>query len=189
MRKLIRLCAALIAFAVMLTAAGCSSVEPKPVPGATVPPLSTPAPSETPVDTQPPEPQTTESAAPGAHIDALGNVIYTADHFERYITFQNILVYEELIFTGDGPIEETLIDCTVKNDYPELLLCAVNIDFLDENGMVIASGSLQMPDGSFLLALEGGETPLYARILTDTRLTDKNYRLSFDPATGVHPQL
>ncbi|MBR6006043.1 MAG: hypothetical protein IK064_00270, partial [Clostridia bacterium] len=103
-----------------------------------------------------------------------------ADHYERYISFSGIRIYEE-----NG---ETLIDCTVTNSYPELMLLAVNITFFNDDGEEIASGSLQMPDGSFLLALEPGDTPLYARILTDIVLTDKTFKLSYDGHTGVKPQ-
>ncbi len=184
MKHFPRLTAVLILFALFaLLAPACKNVEPKLDPGVTPPPAAdTDAPSET------PQPSEAPTEAPGgdatsqpaqSSVDALGNPILTADHFERYISFTNISVFEE-----GG---ETLVDCTVLNEYPELLLCAVTITFYNEGGDIIATGSLQMPDGSFLLALENGETPLYARILTDTVLTDKTFRLSFDPETGVNP--
>ena len=192
MQKPLRRAAALLVLSTLLCMlTGCISISPKPVPGVTAPPISTPAPVETPVVTNTPDPTQrgdTTRAPVVSNTDALGNVIYTSDHFERYVTFTDITVYEEPIFSDDGNTEETLIDCKAVNAYPELLLCAVNVTFLDENGFTIATGSLQMPDGSFLIALESGETPLYARILTDTVLTDKRFTLSFDPVTGVHPQ-
>lgn len=183
MKNLLRLTAVLL----LLTffASGCRNTEPKLDSGVTPPPPAvTAAPDDTPqpsVTTPEPstEPASTQQPAQQGNTDALGNPILTATHFERYISFTNISVFEE-----GG---ETLVDCTVSNEYPELLLCSVTITFYNDDGDIIATGSLQMPDGSFLLALENGETPLYARILTDTVLTDKVFRLTFDPETGVNP--
>lgn len=184
MRKHLRLAAAAISIIILLSAAGCTNERPHFVDGATPPAAVTDAPTEAPDFTPlpsgytPPEP--TAVPSPGANTDALGNLIYSADHYERYISFRNILVYEE-----DG---ETLIDCTAVNSYPEVLLFAVNIVFYNDDGEEIAYGSLQSPNGSFLIALPEGETGLYARILTDVVLTDKHFKLTFDPQTGVHPE-
>lgn len=176
----------ILALALILSLFGCTSVTPHIVNGVTPPPAvvdsveptgDIPA-SDLPAASR--EPFVTAEPTPGPNVDALGNPIDTSDHFERYISFSNIIVYEE---NGD-----TFVDCTVHNSYPELLLCAVNIDFYSETGELIANGSLQMPDGSFLLALENGDTPLYAKILTDIVLTDKEFVLRFDPQTGVMPQ-
>ncbi|MBQ7060300.1 MAG: hypothetical protein IJM85_00805 [Clostridia bacterium] len=177
-RLLRRLCVLIF---ILLLVSGCTNTSPKLEPGVTPPPLDlTPAPvTEAPSPT--PE-QSSRTAAPteGQNVDELGNVILSANHFERYIAFTDILVYEE---NGD-----TFVDLTAVNSYPRLLLCAVNISFRGETGEEIASGSLQMPDGSFLLALPEGSTRLYARILTDTALTDKSFVLEFDAATGVKPE-
>ena len=159
---------------------GCVNTVPHLVDGVTPPPAFTAVPAtEHPDQSDDPGIIT---PAPGSqeNVDALGNHIYTSDHYERYLSFHNILVYED-----EG---ETLVDLTVENSYPELLLCAVNITFFNEADEKIASSSLQMPDGSFLLALESGETNLYARVLTDIVLTDKRFELTFDPQTGVMPE-
>lgn len=163
---------------------GCVDVSPKTVDSITPPPPpSTEGPVASAVPSKTPEitPQPTEPSGPDATEtrDACGNIIYGSDHYERYITFKDILVYEE-----DGG---TFVDLKAENAYPELLLCAVNITFYSADGGIIASGSLQMPDGSFLLALDNGTTSLYARVLTDTLLTDKNFELTFDASTGVKP--
>lgn len=166
-------------------AAGCVDVSPKLVGSVTPPP---PPSSDGPVFTAPPtsapvvtdEPTVQPSEKPDEDKDAFGNIIYGSDHFERYISFKNILVYEE----NGG----TFVDLTAENVYPQLLLCAVNITFYNNDGGIIASSSLQMPDGSYLLALNSGSTSLYARVLTDTLLTDKDFVLTFDPQTGVKPQ-
>lgn len=165
---------------ILFVFAGCVNTVPHLIDGVTPPPAFTSAPS-----TQPPEQSDAPAivtAAPNsdANVDALGNHIYTGDHYERYLSFHNVLVYED-----EG---ETLVDLTITNDYPESLLCAVNITFFNEADEKIASSSLQMPDGSFLLALESGDTPLYARVLTDIVLTDKRFELTFDPQTGVVPE-
>lgn len=160
---------------------GCSNISPKLDPSVTPPVFETVAPvtdEPTPEITEEPTPEVT--VGPGEIADVLGNIIYGSDHFERYIRFENVSVYEE---NGD-----TFVDLTVDNSYPKLLLCAVNIVFYNDDGSIIASGSMQMPDGSFMLALPGGKTNLYSRILTDTTLTDKPFRLIFDQQTGVKPQ-
>lgn len=181
MKRTFRHTAVLFAVCVLVVS-GCSNTVPQIRDGVTPPPVTNDAAVTGAPQTE--QPENTQDAAkttvsPG-NIDALGNPIMTGDHFTRYISFSDILVYEE-----NG---ETLVDCIVTNDYPQLLLCAVNIEFYNDEGEVIASGSLQAPDGSFLLALGNGNTHLYARILTDTVLTDKVFKLIFDPQTGVVPE-
>lgn len=169
--------AALLAF----FAAGCNNISPKLDPGTTPPPFETAAPAtDAPTAEPTAEPTPDASVDPGEIKDVLGNIIYSSNHFERYISFSDVLVYEE---NGD-----TFVDLTVDNSYPKLLLCAVNIAFYNDDGSIIASSSLQMPDGSFMLALPSGRSSLFARVLTDTLLTDKTFRLIFDQQTGVKPQ-
>ena len=162
--------------------AGCTDISPRLDPGVTPPPApDTAAPfTEAPTPELSDEPLPELTTAPDELVDVLGNVIYGSDHYERYISFSDILVYEQ-----NG---ETFVDLTVENSYPKLILCAVNIAFYNADGSIIASSSLQMPDGSFMLALPGGKTRLFARVLTDTVLTDKPFRLIFDQQTGVKPQ-
>ncbi|MBR5947637.1 MAG: hypothetical protein IKZ82_03165 [Clostridia bacterium] len=161
---------------------GCTDISPRLDPGVTLPPTpETAAPN-----TESPSPELSEEPTPEFTLspveirDVLGNIIYGSDHYERYISFSDIYVYEE---NGD-----TFVDLTAENSYPKLILCAVNIAFYNADGSIIASSSLQMPDGSFMLALPGGKTRLFARVMTDTVLTDKPFRLIFDQQTGVKPQ-
>lgn len=169
---------AVILTAMLLFAFGCSNREPKLDSSIT----PAPPPTDIPTPTQEPSPTPAATKAPvdGSGIDALGEPIYGTDHFQQYLQFTNIRTYEE---NGD-----TFVDCYVSNSYPEVLLCAVNIRFFDENGEVIATGSLQMPDGSFMLRLQNGDTPLYAVVLTDMSLIDKEFELYFDTDTGVNPE-
>lgn len=161
---------------------GCTDISPKLDPGITPPP----APATASPVTEAPSPELSEqptpeaTPAPGEAKDVLGNIIYSSNHYERYISFEDINVYEE---NGD-----TFVDLIVDNSYPKLLLCAVNIAFYNQDGSIIASSNLQMPDGSFMLSLPGGKTKLFARVMTDTKLTDKPFRLIFDQQTGVKPQ-
>lgn len=161
---------------------GCTDISPTLDSGITPPPAPV---SEAPVTELPSpdpsaEPTPEFTVSPEEIIDVLGNTVYGSDHFERYISFSDIFVYED-----NG---ETFVDLTVENSYPKLILCAVNIAFYNPDGSIIASSSLQMPDGSFMLALPGGKTKLFARVMTDTLLTDKPFRLIFDQQTGVKPQ-
>ena len=160
---------------------GCSNISPKLDSGTTPPPLETAAPTADAATSEPTaEPTPDATVEPGEVKDVLGNIIYSSNHFERYISFSNVLVYEE---NGD-----TFVDLTVDNSYPKMILCAVNIAFYNDDGSIIASSSLQMPDGSFMLSLPSGKSSLFARVLTDTLLTDKTFRLIFDQQTGVKPQ-
>ncbi len=179
MKRFITTTAAALCAAFLLA---CSNVTPKLDPLTTPPPMPETAPpaSDVPDPVVTAEPTPDASLEPGEAKDVLGNIIYGSDHFERYIRFENVYVYEE---NGD-----TFVDLTADNSYPKTIMCAVNIAFYAEDGSIIASSSLQMPDGSFMLSLGSGKTNLYARVMTDTLLTDKPFRLIFDQQTGVKPQ-
>ena len=178
--KLSKLTAMLLSAGMFLTPLGCTNVTPRLEPDITPAPIVE---SDSPVPTEEPtEAPSVPSVSPGGigAVDALGSMIRDDEHFQQYLQFNSIRVYEE---NGD-----TFVDCSVINSYPELIVCAVTIRFFEEDGTEIASGSLQMPDGSFMLSLANGETPLYARILTDITLTDKTFELVFDPNIAVEPQ-
>lgn len=157
--------------ALLLLCTGCSNLSPHFIHGVTPAPTQTIIPSLTPAPTH---------RAENTHTDALGNTVYDADHYKRYLQFSYVTVYEE-----GG---ETFLDCKVTNSYPEILVCGVSVCFYEDDGRLLASSKLQMPDGSFLLTLSNGETHLYARILTDSNLTDREFELVFDDAIGVNPQ-
>ena len=51
-----------------------------------------------------------------------------------------------------------------------------------------AAAQLQTRDGNYLLVLAPGENVVFAHILTDMTLMDKEFTLEFDTSVGVHPQ-
>ncbi len=152
-------------------------------------PELTPAPTQTPSPTpQPtPEPTPTEaqpSATPVAgvdtQVDALGAYVSEADHFQRYISFEKIQVYEYA--------EDTFLDGIAISTYPEVLSCGIDVVFFDEDGEEINRARLQTRDGRYVLNLAQGETVLYAQINTDITLLDKDFELQFNETLGVFPK-
>lgn len=171
-----------IALAFLLPLAGCGNMTPH-ITTESVPPISGALSSFTPDPRSAPEFSSsqalpTQSADDGSR-DAFGNAITSREHFKQFLRFENIRVYE---YGG-----ETLLDLTAVNLYPEPLICALSVEFYDSDGRILASSSIQGPDGSFLLTLPSGRTPLFASIPTDTVLTDKELLLVFDERTPVAP--
>lgn len=79
------------------------------------------APEPTPSPT--PEPvQVEEMADLSSAYDRNGLLIVGEEHFQQYISFKNIQVYEQC---GD-----TFMDAVAVNEYPDTLVCALNIRFL-----------------------------------------------------------
>ena len=186
MNKALPLIAAVLA-ALLLT--GC--VNNSPVihgdvhPELTEAPAVTPAPTEehTPEPTEAPTPAPTEDVrrptpVPMSEKDALGNTITGAEHFERYLTFRTMLVYEE--------DQDTFLDGVCHNDYPEAITCAIDIVY-HEGEEEIARSRLQTRDGQYLLVLQPGDNVIYAHILTDMTLTDREYDLEYDMDVGIRP--
>lgn len=143
---------------------------PQPTRGAI---RKTPEPTELPVSS----PEPTNEA--GEAYDAKGALITGAEHYARYLTFKNIMVYEE---GGD-----TFLDGIAQNSYISPISCAVDVVYRDENGEEIARSRLQTRDGSYLLVLAPGESPVLARILTDMTLTDREFTLEFETEVGIRP--
>lgn len=176
-----------IALALSAAFIGCSDTSPHLDPAVTAPAILSPVPfTPVPEPTASPEPATPGpddipvTADPNGNIyDALGNVITDAQHYRQYLSFSDIRIYE---YGGD-----TFMDLTVTNSYPERLICALRAEFYDEEGNILAVSSIQGPDGSFLLTLPSGSTPLYSTILTDAVLTDKIVVIIFDDNTQVAP--
>ena len=82
----------------------------------------------------------------------------------------------------------TFIDAVAVNEYPDTLVCALNIRFFDEDGTEIASGRVQTRDGQYVLRLENGDKTLFAQIDTDMTLTDKEFRLEYSEDLNVLPE-
>ena len=112
--------------------------------------------------------------------DKNGLLIVGEEHFQQYIYFKNIQVYEQC---GD-----TFMDAVAVNEYPDTLVCALNIRFFDEDGTEIASGRVQTRDGQYVLRLEKGDNTLFAQIDTDMTLTDKEFRLEYSEDLNVLPE-
>ena len=111
--------------------------------------------------------------------DELGNQIVGDEHFKQYLTFKNLIVYDE-----DG---DTFLDGIIKNDYVKPIACAVDIVYRDGDGTEVARARLQTKDGMYMLMLEPGETTILARILTDMKLSGREYEMEFDDDIGVKP--
>ena len=160
----------LIAVSVCMLLTGCVNTGAHIVPSVTIPLESTQPPEPTPSPT--PEPvQVEEMADLSSAYDKNGSLIVGEEHFQQYISFKNIQVYEQC---GD-----TFMDAVAVNEYPDTLVCALNIRFFDEDGTEIASGRVQTRDGQYVLRLENGDNTLFAQIDTDMTLTDKEFRLEY----------
>ncbi len=166
-------CAALL-LSVCLLLPACINTRPVLMPAYTLPPEITPTPIPTPTPTPVPTP------SPTPLIDITGVDIEGLDHFQRYLSFRNIQVYEQC--------EDTFVDAVMVNTYPQTIMCAVTISFYEEEGgETIAEGQMQTRDGEYVLLLAPGETTVYAQIDTDMRLTAMPFKLSYDAALGVLP--
>ena len=144
---------------------------PTATPELTIAP--TPSPSPTPSPTSTPQQKLIGS------YDALGALVATPEHYERYIAFKNIQVYEQF--------NDTFMDAVATNSYTEPNVCAVDIVFI-ENDETIASGKLQTQDGKYVLILQPGENTVYAQINTDMTLTLMDFTLKYDEGLGVWPK-
>ncbi|MDR0840556.1 MAG: hypothetical protein LBN26_04120 [Christensenellaceae bacterium] len=175
--------AALLALALCcLLLAGCVNTSAPLLPERTLPPIVTPSPSPPPEDT-PPLPIETPARTPvpgvDTRYDALGEYVSDSAHFQRYLTFENIQVYEQS--------DDTFMDAVLINAYPQELVCALNIAFYDEDGQTIASGRVQTRDGQYVLRLPPGETVLFSQIDTDMSLTALKFSFLYDETLGVLP--
>lgn len=169
----------LTAVSVCLLLTGCVNTGAHIVPSVTMPPESTQPPEPTPSPT--PEPvQVEEMADLSSAYDKNGLLIVGEEHFQQYISFKNIQVYEQC---GD-----TFMDAVAVNEYPDTLVCALNIRFFDEDGTEIASGRVQTRDGQYVLRLENGDNTMFAQIDTDMTLTDKEFRLEYSEDLNVLPE-
>ncbi len=169
----------LLAAALCLCSA-CVNTKPVIHSDITAPPTQR-AGSKTPEPTEEPDLPITPAptSAAGEATDAMGNVIAGAEHFSRYLVFRNILVYEEY---GD-----TFMDGIIENTYLFPITCVIDAVFDDAEGSELARARLQTRDGSYLLILPPGETVFFARVLTDTTLTNVEFRFEFDKDTVIQP--
>ncbi len=185
--KLMPLLAALIA---ALTFCGCVRFESTIDPDSTIPPDVEEI-EETPIEEQPtPTPEATAEPTPEPTpetvqqidvYDELGAFITGSDHYKRYISFENIQVYEQE--------EDTFVDMQAVSTYPKAILCALYMQFTDETGEIVAECRLQTQDGQYLLSLQPGTTTLYAQVPTDMSVTDLDFTLNYDESVDVAPEI
>lgn len=180
-RIALKLISALAAGLILCSA--CVNTRPVVHSDITAPPtqrasMKTPEPTDVPdLPDQPATPIPTLS--PEDTVDAMGNVIAGADHYSRYLVFRNILVYEE-----DG---DTFMDGIIENTYIFPISCVIDAVFDDKDGTELARARLQTRDGSYHLILPPGETVFFARVLTDTTLTNVEFIFEFDKDTAIQP--
>ena len=159
---------------------GCENTASVIDPAVTMPPELIATPEPTPEPTPEAEQVKLDMADLTRAYDELGVLISTADHFEQYITFRNIQIYEQN--------EDTFMDAIAVNEYPDTLVCAVNIIFLDEDETVIAESHVHTRDGQYVLRLQPGDNTIFATIDTDMALTDKEFMLEFSDGLDVLPE-
>lgn len=149
---------------------------PEPTESATAEPEATPEATQTPLATIEPTPEALQQIEV---YDELGAFIADSKHYRRYISFENIQVYEQA--------EDTFVDMQAVNEYPKPIVCALYMRFTDENGEVIAECRLQMQDGQYLITLEPGTNTLYAQVPTDMRITSADFTIEYDETIDVLP--
>ena len=174
-----RIAKLIAAAAACLLLSGCVDTGARIDPSVTIPPEPTAVPEATPEPTPTPVP-IEEMADLSSAYDKNGALIDGEDHFQQYISFRNIQVYEQC--------GSTFMDAIAVNDYPDTLVCALNITILEEDRETIVTGRVQTRDGQYVLRLANGENTLFAQVDTDMTLTDKEFRLEFSPELNVLPE-
>lgn len=163
-----------------LCLSGCVNTASIIDPSVTLPPEPTATPKPTPSPTPKVEKVELNMADLSSAYDEMGVLISTADHFEQYITFRNIQVYEQK--------EDTFMDAIAVNEYPDTLVCAVDITFFDEDKNELAKSHVHTRDGQYVLRLLPGDNTVFATIDTDMTLTDKEFVLDFSDGLDVLPE-
>lgn len=183
------------ALTAVLFAAGCVAYRPTVLPGVTLPPPTpeptpTPKPTPEPTPTATPTPSETPEVTPEptkavSAYDEMGEYITGAEHYKRYITFENIQVYEQA--------QDTFVDMIAINGYTRPLVCAISMNFFEktENGEseLVADCPFQTQDGQYVLILQPGENSLYATVQTDMRITGCDFTIIFDEKLNVMPDV
>lgn len=149
---------------------------PMPTESATAEPEATVEVTQTPLATIEPTPEALQQMEV---YDELGAFIADSKHYRRYISFENIQVYEQA--------EDTFVDMQAVNGYPKPIVCALYMRFTDENSELIAECRLQTQDGQYLLTLKPGTTTLYAQVPTDMRITSVDFTIEYDDTIDVLP--
>lgn len=149
------LASALLLIAVI--ASGCDDVEPQIV--------GTPTPSASP--TPLPDPFTAEITAQPQTTDQLGKVIASDNHYDQYLSFGDLRIYEY----DDG----TFLDGTCVNAFPSALDGRVDIVYYTDTGKVCGQGMIHNVLGTTVL--ETGSNAIYAEINTDIDVRSMDFVL------------
>ena len=161
----------------------CVTFRAEVLPDKTIPPEPTPTLTPEPtVELTPepmPEPVPTEEPVVIDVYDEFGAYITGSEHYQRYISFENIQVYEQA--------DDTFVDMRAVNSYPKALACALNMSFVDETGETVAKCRFQTQDGQYMLILKPGENVLYSQVPTDMRVTGLDFTIEYDESIGVMP--
>ncbi len=97
---------------------------------------------------------------PPEETDFLGQPIAGSGHYARYISFENIRVFEHNL--------GMFLDGICSNEYGETLKGKAQIAFFDNKGELIAQADFYTAGETGQLLLEPGENLIYADIGTDT---------------------
>jgi hypothetical protein len=157
MRRVLPFFVAVIAFAVTFALSGCEDAAP--VLAGTPTPAATPTPL--------PEPFTAEITAAPAATDALGNLLDGELHYQQYLSFGELRVYEY----GDG----TFLDGICVNAYPQPMEGEMQIVYRTSDGKVCGIGTIHNARSTTLL--ETGSNAIYAEISTDIDVTGLDFTL------------
>ena len=161
-KKTVALVALLCCIVIGACCGGCVSLHP------VVSSHVTPAPTPTPT----PEPLRQSLPLPAPALDAAGNAIEGEEHYNRYISFTDLRVYEY----GMG----TLMDGKCFNQYPAMLTGEATISFFDQQGDCVAKAVLHTAETKEMLLLPPGETRIYAEIDTDMDVQMMDFSLEVE---------
>ena len=144
---------------ILLFTAGCRHAEPQIV--------GTPTPG--PTATPPPETFSPEIIGEGPARDAQGVLITGEDHYTLYLSFGEIVVYENE--------EDTFLDGIVVNGYPQPLHAEIEIVYYDGQGRRIGRGRLHNAEGGY--DFPPGSSRVYAEIATDVDVRLKDFVMEY----------
>lgn len=113
-------------------------------------------------------------------VDLLGKSVQGANHFEQYIKYFDIQVYEQH--------DDTFVDMKIENSYLASLKLGLKITFFDDGGTEVASAMFQSQNGQYAMVLPQGISTVYAQVNTDTTITDFDFRIDFDSTFAVMPE-
>ena len=125
----------------------------------------TPSPSPSPL----PDAFRAEITAVPQPTDDLGRPVVTDSHYQRYLSFGDLRVFEY------G--EDTFLDGVCWNTYSLPIEAEIRITYYDDDDRVIGEGTLHTADGGHVFP--SGSSRIYAEIRTDTDLKMEDFVLEY----------